>query len=116
MTNNSACWYLFPGAKTRRRPWPHNRLRFFLEPTTATDTRGLGIDVYNLLGSVSSGFSYASEIRITARVFFFFPAQKTWRIRIGAAHGIFSPLREGFGMDLSVLQRWVPVWPVLVRS
>jgi hypothetical protein len=48
MTNNSACWYLFPGAKTRRRPWPHNRLRFFLKPTTATDTHGLGIDVYNL--------------------------------------------------------------------
>lgn len=71
--------------------------------------------VYSFGDSCRLGTSYASVIHITARVFFF-PAQKTWRIRDGAAHGIFSSLRDGFGMDLSVLQRWVPVWPVLVRA
>ena len=48
---------------------------------------------------------------------FFFPAEnETWRIRVGAAHGMFCSLRDGFGFGLSVLQRWVPVWPVLVRA
>jgi hypothetical protein len=39
--------------------------------------------------------------------------RNTWRVRVGAAHGI---MFGGFGMGSSVLQRWVPVWPVLVRA
>jgi hypothetical protein len=41
------------------------------------------------------------------------PHRNTWRVRVGAAHGI---MFDGFGMGSSVLQRWVPVWPVLVRA
>jgi hypothetical protein len=48
-----------------------------------------------------------SHVRVLPRI------RNTWRVRVGAAHGI---MFDGFGMGSSVLQRWVPVWPVLVRA
>jgi len=43
MTNNSACWYLFPRAKAALAS------QFDCAFLGTTDTQGLGIDMYNLL-------------------------------------------------------------------
>jgi hypothetical protein len=68
-----------------------------------TDTQGLGIDVCNLLSFVSSTLT-----RVQFACSCSSPHQKymaSWRIRVGAAHGMFSSLRDDFGLGLSVLQR-----------
>ena len=72
MTNNSACWYLLSGAKAALAS--QSTALFSGPAAMATDTQGLGIDVYNLLGFRFVYF-YASEIHITA-LFDVFPAHR----------------------------------------